>query len=94
METLCVSEIFDVRGESVRFVLERNCDKEALAREIAKGFGAEIVLVEKACGAVSYYAYTPEIFNGIRIEGKIINLHIALGEEMGAVGTPIVFGGF
>ncbi len=93
-ELLHISEMFDVRGESIRFEVEKDCDKMGLAKELAKKFGAEIVLMEEACGTVSYYAYTPVFSDGIWIENKKINLHIALGEGVGAVGSPIIFDGF
>ncbi|MBQ8283931.1 MAG: YwmB family TATA-box binding protein [Clostridia bacterium] len=93
-ETLSIDELFDVRGESVRFQMETGCDKGALAKEIAKKFGAEILLEEEVCGTVSYYAYTPAFADGIWMGNKKINLHIALGEGVGAVGSPIIFDGF
>jgi hypothetical protein len=43
---------------------------------------------------VSYYAFSPNLPNGTQVQGKKINLHIAVSAERCTVGTPIIFGGF
>ena len=67
---------------------------EEIAQEIAAFYEAEILFIEEACGAVSYYAYTKRWQDGLYINGVKINLHIAVGKDTLAVGTPIIFDGF
>ncbi len=84
---LSFSDIFRVRGESV--VAERG-----EAESIAERFGAALVATEYAGDAVSYY-YTVDAWGGgVLIDGKRVNLHIAVGENRVVVGTPVIFGGF
>ena len=95
---LALSDFTRVRGESVCFALEEECetDGEALvvAQGIAKEFGAEILKMEVCSGVRSYYAYTPRWANGVLVDGQKINLHVAVSGERCVVGTPIIFDGF
>jgi hypothetical protein len=94
-ENLGIFDIFKVKGESVRFDFkadEKNA--ETLAQEICQVYQAEIVKIERVYGAVSYYAYSPKLGGGVAVDGKKVNLHIAVGETQAAVGTPLIFGGF
>ena len=86
-------ELSRVRGESVHFEIGAG-EKETLAKDVAKVYGAEIVAIEEACGVISYYAYAPKFQGGVLVNGKRVNLHIAVSETQAAVGTPIIFGGF
>ena len=92
-----------VKGESVTFsLLEFEGGRYALneetramlAKKIAEKFDAEIFVEERLRERVSYYGYSKRLSGGIWVEGKIVNLHIALGEEVCSVGTPIIFDGF
>ncbi len=76
-----------VAGESVRYTGDRY---EELKRE----FQAELLFTENAGGVVNYYLYSPRISGGMKLYGKTVNLHIAVGSEQTAAGTPIIFGGF
>lgn len=100
-EEITLAELSNVRGESVRFSLDGKTDGKAnghagemLVKEILGLYGGEIVLVEEVCGVRSYYCYTPCISERIFVEGKPVNLHIAIGAKQAAVGSPIIFGGF
>ena len=96
-DTLSIRDLTRVRGESVRFVLEENvggAQGKAMAEEIAKRYEATILFMEEACGTVSYYGYTPRFSDGVWVNGRKINLHIAFGNGVGAVGSPIIFDGF
>ncbi|MBQ8309373.1 MAG: YwmB family TATA-box binding protein [Clostridia bacterium] len=90
--TLAFSDIFRVRGESVTFSLPK--EEEIFVREVLKEYGAELLATESVCGVTSYYAYVPTWNDGVQIEEKKVNLHIAIEKERCAVGTPIIFGGF
>ena len=91
--TLSVSDCFAVRGESVRFA-RPNGGADEIAQDIANRYGATVVAKENACGTVSYYAYIPNGWASVCVNGAQVNLHIAVGETQCAVGTPIIFGGF
>lgn len=93
---LRLSEIGSVGGESVYFETDGERTPREVAEEIVKTYRAEIVRTEYVCGVYSYYAYTPLWAESISIEGQRVNLHIAIEEDgrRGAVGTPIVFGGY
>ncbi len=90
--SLSFSDIFRVRGESVTFTLPK-AEKD-FVQELLSDYGAELMDIESACGVTSYYAFVPTWSEGVQIEGKRVNLHIAIEGERCAVGTPIIFGGF
>lgn len=101
--SLSLSDLARVKGECVRIDLSENDGggyslndrtPEEIARSIAESYGAEILFVEEVCGVTSFYCYTPRWNNGIMLYGRAVNLHVAIGEETCAVGTPIVFDGF
>ena len=94
VETLTFSQIFSVKGESVRFSLSADSDKRATAEEILSSYGAQILWQETVDGVTSYYAQTPRFSNGVQIQGKKINLHVAVSDTECVVGNPIIFGGF
>lgn len=77
----------DVTGESVRFAGNRR-------EEIETRYRARLLFREEACGVVNYYYYSPVLGEGVRIGGYVVNLHVAVGDEQTAAGTPIIFGGF
>ena len=82
-----------ITGESVRFARgEKSVDE--VAQEIVSKYNAEILFTEEAAGVTSYYCYTKAWTRGIVLEGKTVNLHIAVAETQCAVGTPIIFHGF
>ena len=98
-ETLSIADLTRVKGECVfaeisTFNGGMSLTKEELAQNIAAHYGGEILFQEETCGVVSYYAYTPRWQGGLYINGVKINLHIAVGEDRLAVGTPIIFDGF
>ena len=94
-ERLGLQDIPHVQGESVHFSFQGTHEQTlALVLEILKSYQAEIVCVEEACGVVSYYAHAPCLYTSVALEGKQVNLHIAIGEGRAAVGSPMIFGGF
>ena len=76
-----------VAGESARFA--GDASEELLSR-----FRAQVLFIEKVCGVVNYYCYSPVLEGGVVLGGKTVNLHIAVGEDVTAAGTPVIFGGF
>ena len=98
-ETLSLTEITRVKGECVFTEISayqggRYLSNEEIAQEIAARYEAKILFIEEVGGTVSYYAYTARWQDGLWINGQKVNLHIALGKEVLAVGTPIIFDGF
>lgn len=93
--TLGLSDIDDIRGESV--TIERTFsdgERTAFVAEILEKYDAEII-IEEACGeVVSYYCYTPNFRERVYVNGKAVNLHIAIAANRAALGVPLVFGGF
>lgn len=111
-EVLQIKDLPNIRGESVRFYVSRQTGMEmsadgdtenlteerarAIAEEIAKTYGAEIIFTEKIGEIVSFYAHTLRFADGVAIYGAKINLHIAINLEnsTGAVGSPMIFDGY
>lgn len=76
-----------VCGESV--VYSGTVDRELLER-----YRATVLFSEEVCDVVNYYCYSPLFSSSIFLCGEAVNLHIAVGHEQTAVGTPLIFGGF
>ncbi len=76
-----------VTGESARYAGDRY-------EEIKARFHARLLFEEETGGVKNYYLYSPDLGGGVMIEGYLVNLHIALGAEETAVGTPLIFGGY
>ena len=98
-ESLSLCDLTRVKGECVFTEISaygggRYLTSEEIAQGIATRYGGEILIREERDGVVSYYAYVPSWQGGLYIGGKKINLHIAVGGERLAVGTPIIFDGF
>lgn len=94
-QTLRLSEFFSVKGESVCFTVENTAlTSKAFAETVAKRYHAEILFCENACGVSSYYGYTPLWKEFVVIDGRAVNLQIAIQGRRCVVGTPIIFGGF
>ena len=98
-ESLGLRDFTRVKGECVFTEIStynggRYLTNEEIAQEIATRYGAEILIAEEMDGVVSYYAYTQRWKDGLYVGGEKINLHIAIGGERLAVGTPIIFDGF
>ena len=91
---LNIKDIFRVKGESVRFVLDDAREREAIGGEIVEKYDAEILFTEEACGTISFYCYAPALYAGVCVRGRTVNLHIAATEKTCAGGSPIIFDGF
>ena len=84
-----------IRGESVCFSLQdKTQTAEEILHSIMEKYNAEILFSEEAEGVISYYAYTDEWTDHVRVEDKKVNLHVALSATQCVVGSPIIFGGF
>ena len=76
-----------VKGESVRYQGDR-------AEELISLFNARVLFIEEAAGVTNYYCYSPALDDAVLLNGRRVNLHIAVNGEKTAAGTPIIFGGF
>ena len=92
-EELALRDFARIRGESVRFALNGESGEETAARLIAE-YGATVAFTEEVSGVKSYYCYIPKWEDGLELNGKRINFHVAISQEECAVGTPIIFDGF
>lgn len=90
-QSLDFSDLFSVQGESVFLKLNGEKPADWLGR-----YGASVVFIEKVGDIVSYYGYTAKWSEFVIINGRKVNVHLAVDVEkdVGVVGTPIVFGGY
>ena len=83
-----------IRGESVCFSRQEATSREKVLRSIVEKYHATVLFSEEMDGVISYYCYTAEWSDSVRIEGKKVNLHVAISTAQCVVGAPIIFGGF
>lgn len=62
------------------------------ADEIIKELSATIVHTETVGENVNIFAYSKRLPKKVRINGKVINLHIFLSKDQTVVGSPLIFG--
>lgn len=95
-EELALSDFPNIRGESLCFALPDGTDATDFVMELAEEYGAVILFVEQVGNVRSYYGHTLRWTDGVMINGRKINLHIAVREDTatGVVGTPIIFDGY
>ena len=92
-ERLGITDLFKVKGESVRFTFEGESE-ETLVSEILSAYNGEICFLEDVGETRSYYCKVEDWGNGITLYGQKINLHVAVNKNVCVVGTPIIFDGF
>ena len=81
--------VLGVKGESYVMSVEDFCIDEFLDLVQAK-----VVLSEQFSDLVCYYGYSPKIKYLESINGKPINVHIAIRENCVKIGFPIIYGSF
>lgn len=57
-------------------------------------FQAVLLWEEEAANVKNFYLYSARLPGGVEINGRLVNLHIAVREESTVVGTPLIFGGY
>lgn len=60
----------------------------------ADRYGARLLFTERAGDVINYYYSAPSLGGGVLLEGRAVNLHIAVRGGGAAIGTPIIFGGY
>lgn len=79
----------DIKGESVKFSAE-----EFNQTELLNNLNAVIVFTETLDGVYCIYAYSPKIRYRQTVNGKTVNVQIAVRGEQITVGCPIIYGSF
>lgn len=77
----------EVGGESASYSGDR-------LKALREQFRAELLFCEEAGGVTSYYFRSPLLGRGVMLDGREVNLQIAVGRGRTAVGTPLIFGSF
>ena len=69
-------------------------EREGKAEDVLCALGASVVFTETVCGVTSYYA-TADLPFAVELNGKIVNLQVAVREDGSVkVGSPIIFGAY
>ena len=84
---LAVKLMHVTAGESVRYA--GDCYEH-----IKEEYKGELVFCEEAAGVRNYYLYSPLLGAPVDLDGRLVNLHVAVSSEQTAVGTPLIFGGY
>ncbi len=77
-----------VKAES--FFIREECDLNALLKK----YRARVVFKSFQNGMTEYYCYSFALCGGLRVNGQLVNLHVAVAEYGYSVGTPLIFGGY
>ena len=89
IDTLYYPFMARVKGES--------CKIERLGFDVKSFFdryNAEIVFTENLEGVTCYYGFSDDINFCSMLNGKLVNLHVAVAKDYVTVGSPIIFGSF
>ena len=78
-----------VKGESLTI----DIDEFNLSDFLSK-MNAKIIFTEELFDVVCYYGYSPKIKYLESMNGKLINIHIAISQQHVKVGCPIIYGSF
>ena len=94
--SLSVKDVRRVKGESVSFANENNECADTLAEKYMQKYDASLIIKEECADVDCYYAYTGNWTEYVLVDGKAVNLHIAVSKDGKRVtlGYPIIFGGF
>lgn len=76
-----------VKGESVVYHGDRY-------EELKARYRAVLLFTETVGGVTSYYLHSSVLGTGVTLNGRNVNLQIAVGGGQTAAGTPLIFGGW
>ena len=82
------------RGEPAFLRKGESCEISLSAEEILKKLDVAVRRIEITNGIVSYYGYTKKFNYSINLYGEIINVHVAAGNGIVRLGTPIIYGSY
>ncbi len=83
-----IKSILSVKAENV-FVPSK-CD----LKEILFKYNARIVITERIGEITNYYCRAYSLGSGVYVNGRLINLHIAVADYGYTLGSPIICGSF
>ena len=63
-------------------------------QEIFDKFDVEVKFCEVAENVVCYYGYSKKFPYRKKINGKVVNVHVAVEGDRVTLGTPIIYGSF
>ena len=86
--TLDFNSSFRIKGSCAKSVSESYIEGKL------KSMSAKKVLEERVGNTVSTYYYTNKIWGYKLINGKKVNIHVAICGENAAIGSPMIFGAY
>ena len=77
-----------IRGDGVSVVYEKNFN---YISNIIKPTDATLIKTEKVNGITSYYYYSKNLARRVKVDNKLINLHVAVSTTAVTVGYPLIY---
>lgn len=71
-----------------------SCSLNLSPQEIFDKFDVEVKFCEVAENVVCYYGYSKKFPYRKKINGKVVNVHVAVEGDRVTLGTPIIYGSF
>ena len=81
--------VLGIKGESFTIDINDFCLEEFLSQ-----IDGDICFIESLENVVCYYGYSKKVKYLEMINGKIINVHIAISKNYVKIGFPIIYGSF
>lgn len=79
----------EVLGFAVRYDLGKVSENELLGC-----LKAQVVKVERVGDITLYYAYSHRMSNGVYVDGKKVNVQIAVTDSAITLGSPLIMGSY
>ena len=79
---------------SIQKIYGESCLFSLTPQEIFDKFDVTILFTEVAENVVCYYGYSKKFPYEKEINGKIVNVHVAIENDRVTFGTPIIYGSF
>ncbi len=80
---------FGIKGESCVIEGQKFC-----LSDFFKQLNADELFSEKVGEIMVYYAFSPQIKYRERVQGKTVNLQVAISKDYVKVGSPLIYGSF
>ncbi|MDD7351190.1 MAG: YwmB family TATA-box binding protein [Clostridia bacterium] len=79
----------EVLGFAVRYDLGKVSENQLLS-----SLKAQVVKVERVGDITLYYAYSHRMSNGVNVDGKKVNVQIAVTDSAITLGSPLIMGSY
>lgn len=79
----------DVLGFAIRYELGKVSENQLLS-----SLKAQVVKVERVGDITLYYAYSHRMSNTVKVDGKKVNVQIAVTDSAITVGSPLIMGSY